>query len=150
MTPLPRAAARLLAVAARRAALLTAGLAVLAGTGAHDVALSVSGASDVAVTITGNVDRLAPGRTGTLRLTLRNPGGTAAPVTVVRAVPTGSGSPGCEARYVTTRDWHGAIVVPANGSAGVALPITVAADLPAACAGAVWRLDYSAQGVSRA
>jgi hypothetical protein len=143
--------AHLLFVAVRRAlALMAAVLAVMAviglSWGAQDVLLSVSGPSDPAVTITGTVDGLTPGRTTTLHLTLRNPGSREAPITVVRAVPTDS--PRCAASYVTTGDWHGAIVVPANGSADVALPITVSATLPARCAGAAWRLDYSAQGAS--
>lgn len=136
----------LLTTAVTRAAALTAGAALGLGVmgvawGTQDVVLSLRADAAPPVTIEGSASGVVAGApAAALRLTLRNAGDAAVPLTSVRADVTS----GCDARYLAVTPWQGAISVPAHGVATVTLRVAVAADLPDACAHAAWGLLYTA------
>lgn len=145
-----RTLARLAGVAVLRAVAVLSGVAIGAAVlgvtwGAHDVALAMHAPETSELTLAGSVDGLAPGVPGTLRLTATNAADSPARVATVTATVTGvSNAPASCTDRLVVGAWHGALTVPGGGTAAVTVPVTLPADVPAACAGATWALRYTA------
>lgn len=120
-------------------------LAAQAHAMSRPTALQVDAPHHVSLTMSGDVHGLTPGTPGQLRVTLENPAGVSATVTRVGVdvLPPAS-RPGCLASHLRVAAYVGRVTVPARGRKVVVLPVRFAADLPAGCAGAAWRLGYHA------
>lgn len=131
---------RLAGVVARTLAVAAAVLLAAVATAGDEPA---SG-TPIAFTITGSVERLYPGLSLPLPLTVTN--GEPFPIVVTSIVESvGDGATGCPGAYLTIGGLPGTIVVPARGSAIVAVPIARRHSAPDACQGAVFALSYSGQ-----
>ena len=118
--------------------------------------VSPGGGSDRPFLVSGAVEDLYPGRTTSLSLRVTNPNKQDIVVTslTVRVKP-GSDRPGCDGAAVdgagnavnlVVSDYRGRVLVPGNGDATVAVPISMPADAHDACRGATFGLVYGGTG----
>jgi hypothetical protein len=92
--------------------------------------------------ITGQVSGLYPGRTAPLVLTVTNP--LKFEIFVVSLSTTvGTASPGCAAGNLAVSSFSGHAGVPANGSATIAVSVTMTHSAPDGCQGVTFPLHYS-------
>ena len=91
-----------------------------------------------AVTATGHVAGLAPGKAGSLTLTIRNSGDVRA--VVRRLTPLGSPKDG-DCRLLGA-EWSGTSSLAAGASVTQVVPVQVVGQ---GCQGKTWRLEYEAQ-----
>ena len=94
--------------------------------------------------IGGGVTGLYPGLTVPMVLTVSNPGQTQITVTSV-TTSVGDASASCLAGDVSVSAFSGRLVVPAHGSATLAVSATMAHTAPDGCQGAVFPFTYTGQ-----
>jgi len=113
------------------------------GSGAVHCADIGSSPCGQAFTISGGTDGLYPGNTAPLTLTLANPNSENIRVTEITVSVVGTTDPFCAASNLKTNDYDGSpLLVPANGTTSITLPITLLRRAPDACQGATFSLSY--------
>jgi hypothetical protein len=134
---------RLAAVRQPLAWLGAAGVLVvpLAGPGGP-LSFSEPAHADSSLVISGSLDSLGPGVPGRLALRVRNVTTNSVAIRMLSARVV-SASEGCAPSALTVTSWHGRLNVPARGTGTALLPVQLAS-LSAHCAGATWRLVYTA------
>jgi len=96
--------------------------------------------------VSGDVAGLAPGVTRTLSLRLSNPNGSAISVEALE-VTVGDSATGCPGATLRVGAFTGPVLVPGDGAAGAALPVTMAASAAPVCQGATFPLTYGGSAV---
>lgn len=129
--------------AARGAAWAVAGVLVAAVAAGHLQAARAAGGGPE-LRVSGSVQGLAPGSAGALVLTVTSPSDEPQALRSLAVQVTGTSDPACPAAALQVTAWQGQATV--SAAAPVVQPLTavLAADAPAACAGATWRLAYRA------
>lgn len=117
----------------------------VAAAGEPTLALDVRPVERSTVLLSGDVAELVPGTPGVLRVTVANPSERATSVRRVRAeVSAPVDRSGCTAGHLSVTEHDAVVRIPARGRRVVTLSVTLAADVPPACLGARWLLQYVA------
>jgi hypothetical protein len=125
---------------------LVAALAVAAAySKVADPGTTLTSSRSGAFTIKGHVVGLYPGRTATLKLTIRNKNGFPIRVKSVR-VKVGN-APGCPRSNLVVKRFRGSLRVRAKKTRLLRLPITMRSTAPDACMGDRFKLRYVGKAV---
>jgi hypothetical protein len=109
---------------------------------------NANGATKKDFLIEGSVAGLYPTIQTTLDLTITNPNNFAVKITSL-TVTVGDASVDCASTYVNVVNFAGTpdLIVPKNGTAPKSLPLTMSADAPDECQGAVFPMTYAGTAV---